>query len=341
LGNGFDAFSSRGGLGIYSSATASISGLESMWVGGSSNAPTKELFQTIKNAGFTAIRIPVTWFKVAPAPEHIIREDWLKRVREVAKWAYDLDMHVIINTHHEENHKTHADVVSIGLTDAEIEESIRVFTKWWEQIAEEFKDFGDKLMFASLNEPRGRQGEWTGGNAETRANLNRLNQAFVNTVRASGGNNANRFLVVPTHGATGTTRAFDGFEIPKDTAKDKIILEVHTYSPFDWAHDGKGSYQNSDRIRSDLHVVSRNAERLGVPVILGEWGSVTKPGNLDQRIQHANDYISIAREFGMASFWWDNNSVNETEQGFALFNRRTREIHFPRIIDAIMRAHNK
>ncbi|MCL2577504.1 MAG: cellulase family glycosylhydrolase [Defluviitaleaceae bacterium] len=346
LGNQFDAHNENAlgwpwlGTGR-SYETASVTVMETAWQGGASNVVTRDFLQRLNNAGFTAIRIPVTWYKVALGPDYTIRADWMARIREVVQWAYDLDMHIILNTHHENNFKTHESIQSIGLTDAEIEHSIHVLTRFWEQIAPEFNGFGDRLMFAGLNEPRTPQGEWDGGVPETRANLNRLNQAFVDTVRATGGNNANRFLLVPTHAASADNRAFDGFTIPRDTATDRIIMAIHTYSPFAWAHDGRGSYTGPDRIRRDLNRVDGFARQLGVPVILSEWGSINNGAadNLTQREQHAYDYVTIAREFGMATFWWDSNVSKSTgDLPFGLINRRTGEIEFPTIVDAIMRA---
>jgi endoglucanase len=122
-----------------------------------------------------------------------------------------------------------------------------------------------------------------------------------------------------------------------------MILSIHTYSPFAWAHDGTGSYTGNGGIRTDLSRVNDNATRLRVPVILSEWGSVNngRDGNLDQRVQHAYDYAAEAREYGMATFWWDSGHMGTGGHGFGLFDRQTRGIHFPAVIDAIMRAYNK
>ncbi|MCL1844568.1 MAG: glycoside hydrolase family 5 protein, partial [Defluviitaleaceae bacterium] len=345
LGNQFDAFYYGGlgfpwlGGGTYEGATVTL--LETAWVGGAGSVVTREFMQALNNAGFTAIRIPVTWNKVAPGPDYQIREDWMRRVREVVQWAYDLDMHIVLNTHHENSIHTHDDIHAIGLANDEIEHSIYILSSWWTQIAREFANYGDRLMFAGLNEPRGSQREWMGGVPETRANLNRLNQAFVDAVRATGGNNATRFLVVPTHAASSTEDAFNGFTMPNDSANDRLLLAIHTYSPFAWAHDGRGTYGGPASIRTDLERVARHAERLGVSVMLTEWGSINngEDDNLAQRAQHAYDYVSIARELGMPTFWWDNNAFDSGGHGFGLINRATREIVFPTIIDAIIRAH--
>lgn len=345
LGNQFDAhqygglgFSWLGG-GLYEDTSVLL--LETAWVGGFQSAVTREFIQTLNDAGFTGIRIPVTWNKVAPGPDYIIREDWMERVYEVVGWAYEADMHIILNTHHENGFNLHDDIHGICLLDENVEHSIFILTTWWRQIATQFEPFGERLIFAGLNEPRTRENEWNGGVDETRINLNRLNQAFVDTVRATGGNNESRFLLVPTHAASAANQAFNGFEIPTDSANDRIIMAIHTYSPFAWAHDGRGEYGGDDEIRPALERVAGHAERLGVSVILSEWGSINngEEGNLEQREQHAYDYVRIARELGMATFWWDNNQGGAGTHGFGLFNRATNEIIFPTIIDAIIRAY--
>jgi len=77
--------------------------------------------------------------------------------------------------------------------------------KVWEQIATRFKDYDDHLLFETMNEPRevGSPMEWMGGTYENRDVINRFNLAVVNTIRASGGNNDKRFILVPTNAATG------------------------------------------------------------------------------------------------------------------------------------------
>jgi endoglucanase len=326
LGNQFDAWDRS------INPTSTISHMETLW---GNPAVTREFIQAVRDAGFTTIRIPVTWHKASSGTNHTIRTDFMARVREVVQWAYDLNMTVIINTHHDSEPNN-----AIGLANGDIDQSIAILTSWWGQIAREFNGFGDRLIFESLNEPRTRQNEWNGGVPETRANLNRLNQAFVETVRATGGNNATRYLMIPTHGASADSAAFNGFVVPRDTATDRLILSIHVYSPHAWAHDNRGTYGGEAAVRRDLERVQRNAQALGLPVILGEWGSVGTAENLSMREQHAYDYVRVARELGMATIWWDNGqSGNSGNHTFGVFNRRTREMTRPTIIDAIMRAH--
>jgi endoglucanase len=351
LGNTFDAASGSGHGGGFSwlgggrYADTSVADMEAAWLGGGTSVLTTRAFlQSLHAAGFRAVRIPVTWHKAAgSAPTYTIRTDWMNRVKEVVQWAYELDMHIILNTHHENSF--------IGLTNANFARSERRLARLWEQIAHEFRDYSERLIFAGLNEPRasveysgpGNWNEWGGGIPETRANLNRLNQVFVNTVRASGGNNAHRFLLVPTHAASATDEAFNGFRMPQDSANDRMLLAVHTYSPFAWAHNGNGQYTGPAGIRSDLDRVADYAQRFGVPVILSEWGSIEngQTVNRTQRVEHARDYVSYARQLGMATFWWDNhawegNSSGGFDHTFGIMNRRTNAPQYPDIVAAIM-----
>jgi endoglucanase len=272
----------------------------------------------------------------------------MARVKQVVDWAIAADMYVILNAHHEES-------IIQPMTAAGRAEGVRYIRVIWEQIAREFRNYDHRLVFAGLNEPRCRtdgDNEWWGGSSATRETLNQMNQTFVNAVRADGGNNRYRILAVPTYaaGAQRDSPVFTGFEIPTDTTSgsvNKIIMAIHTYSPFSWAHNGIGSYgsggQDLARIRSDLDFVRQNAIRLRVPVVLSEWGS-TAASQISQRNQHAEDYVREARARGMATVWWDNNGTStEIEgHGFGLLDRRTTVPRpaFASIVAAIMRGRN-
>jgi aryl-phospho-beta-D-glucosidase BglC (GH1 family) len=242
-------------------------------------------------------------------------------------------MYIIINTHHEEN--------VIKLTDEEHESSLHFLVRLWEQIAEEFKDYSEKLIFEGLNEMRniGRN-EWNGGTPEYRENLNKLQQAFVDTVRASGGNNAKRILMISTYAASSEAAAFNGFVMPEDIVPDKLALSVHTYTPNSFCFDGSRNTQttwdadvaaDTAHIHDNLSRVAERAREMGVPVILGEWGSVNK-NNTEARAAHALYYASYARSLGMATVWWDDGGR------FILLNRSTQKWIYPEIAEAILQG---
>ncbi|MCL2047210.1 MAG: glycoside hydrolase family 5 protein [Defluviitaleaceae bacterium] len=333
LGNTFDA-TARGenfGAGArFDSNIHYIPDIETIWLSGRGNVTSYTLIKKVKAAGFDTLRIPVTWSKVAdPSNNWQIRADWLERVQEVVEWALAEDMHVILNMHHEEEH------LGMDIENAyESDHPGNVFvTAIWRQVAEYFNSYGDRLLFATLNEPRNKGGEheWSGGTQTVRDNVNYLNQAALDVIRGTGGNNRYRIVLVPTTAASSHANAMRDFVVPTDpeNSVNKLVWAIHTYSPFGWAHDGNGDYQGEHLIRQDLQNVKTNADRLGLPVILSEWGSMltSRSGSGQSirnrnRLQHAEDFARIATELGMVTAWWDNNSFTMgADQNFGLIPR--------------------
>ena len=187
---------------------------------------TKAMIDSVKAQGFNVLRVPVTWEgKFGEAPDYTIKADWLARVKEVVDYGIDNDMFVILNMHHEEWHMPTAD---------NEESAEKILRALWAQIADYFKDYDEKLIFEGMNEPRlkGTPMEWNGGNQEAREVINQLNAAFVETVRASGGNNEKRHLMIPTYAASTMDSVLNDFVIPND---DKVIVSVHAYLPYTFA----------------------------------------------------------------------------------------------------------
>jgi endoglucanase len=354
LGNTFDNHQ-RGFQAGYGLAMP-INELEVVWLPHGTPPTTRAIIDAAKAAGFTSIRIPVTWYKVVdPNNNFTIRAEWMARVKEVVDWAVANDMYIILNVHHDES-QLPLGVIATGSrqgqpkTDAEIEadraQATLYLTRMWEQIADTFKGYNQKLIFEGLNEPRtvGTSAQFSGGHAVERESLNLLNQAFVDTVRKSGGNNTHRILSVPTLGASAERAAFDGFKIPADTVPNRIALSIHTYSPdafcFSWGNMTTFDPANESHTRgidNALNVVQTNAERLNVPVILGEWGSTNK-GNEPERAKHAEYYAFAARSRGMALLWWDDAShvVSTASENYGIICRSTARNLFPDLVSGII-----
>jgi endoglucanase len=356
LGNTFDVWRSSGA----NAHSGEVADIETAWLGGANNATTQSLIQTVKAQGFGTIRIPVTWSKVAdPENDWLIREDWMDRVKEVVGWALDEGMYVLLNAHHEED--------ALNMMSLESAEGVYFVTSIWKQVAEAFSDYGERLIFEGLNEPRSREhNEWGGGNATTRAILNDFNQAFVDTVRATGGNNENRILMIPAHAAGSGDNHVNGFVIPEDlprhmvpnpgnasdTVSNKIIWSVHSYAPFAWAHDGQGDELTPvliNNIIDDFNDIKIKADNFGVPVVLGEWGSVAFAIQGEQEVRNKNRplqaeaYVQFALERGFVPVVWDNGGFSGTGHTFGLIQRAyphdTQSAAFgdlQPIIDAIM-----
>jgi endoglucanase len=343
LGNTLDAVGSDGGwhwLGDGTYAGTPVEVMEAAWLGGNL-AVTQDNFNAIRDGGFNTVRIPVSWYKAADADNNFaIREDWMARVKEVVDYAYSNDMIVILNTHHDET--------IFRFMDEDMEESKFAFVKIWEQIAEEFKDYGGRLVFEGLNEPRtkGSSNEWRGGTPQERNNVNILNGLFVDTVRASGGNNAYRVLMVPTYAASADAAAMNDLVVPADTAADKIIVSIHAYTPWNFAlaTGGHAVTEWSSENSSDTNPITNMLDRVydtfvsqGVPVIMGEMGAMNRD-NEEDRADWAYFYVNYAKSLGIPCVWWDNGAVQGGGELFGLLDRRSNEFFYPLIVDAMMRA---
>jgi len=346
LGNTLDAhdgpvgFSWLGG-GIY--ANTSVTELETGW-GRPVTRP--EHFTAVKEAGFNAVRIPVTWFKACDADLNI-RMDWMARVKEIVDYAVENDLYIILNTHHDDS--------LFKLLDSEIEVSKSNIIKIWSQIAEVFKDYNEKLAFESLGEPRtaGSPDEWRGGTPEEHKNLNILNQLFVDTVRSTGGNNAERVLIMPTYAASANETAQRAFVLPADSTENKLIVTLHSYEPWNFAlRTGEGSIttwnannsNDTDPIKMYIDLAHEIFISRGIPVFMGEMGAINRD-NLEARVAWAEFYTSYAKSKDIVCFWWDNASYWVLrqrdwgwEQTFGLLDRENIEIAHPQIVAALMRG---
>ncbi|MDR1868538.1 MAG: glycoside hydrolase family 5 protein [Treponema sp.] len=308
-----------------------VSSMETAW---GNPVASKANFTAIKRNGFNAIRIPVSWAKCADK-NYNIRKDWMKRVKQVVDYAVDNDMYIILNTHHDEG--------IFKFLNKDMEESKKALQRIWTQIAENFKNYDEKLIFEGLNEPRtkGSAAEWNGGTIEERNNVNILNQLFVNTVRASGGNNEKRILMVPTYAASATAVAMNDLVIPADDAneKNKIIISIHAYEPYDFAMNGNSAVNTWSKYNPmDTSPITERINRaydlfikIGIPVIMGEFGAIDRK-NEEARAEWAEYYVSYAKSKGVKCFWWDDGG------NFKLFNRGNNTFYFPKIAASLTRG---
>lgn len=196
---------------------------------------TKEMIDAVVAKGFDVIRIPVTWNEhMGEAPEYTVDVEWMDRVQEVVNYAIDNDVYVIITAHHEEPWRI-PDYEHIDAVDEQHQ-------ALWRQIAERFKDYGDKLIFDGLNEPRieGGANEWNGGTEEGRRCIDRLNQSFIDVVRSTGGNNETRLLLVTTFATQAVSQAINDVAIPDD---DHVAFSIHAYTPYAFTYHSNESWE--------------------------------------------------------------------------------------------------
>lgn len=254
-------------------------------------AVTKELIDYVAACGFNTIRIPVTWYyncstdvngNVHPGPK------FLARIKEVCDYAIANNMYVIINSHHDTK------IFYAGVSDSEMNKVYNNAKTLWTDIADYFKDYDDHLIFEGFNEIDNLARSWNYSDAAS-AQMNKLNQIFVDAVRSTGNVNSNRVLIVPTLLNGMTSKFLDSFKLPTDSCSNGLVVEVHTYQ----------KKFNQD-LENELTLLADFSNRINAPVIIGEFGTTTSYPILSLRTTHASNFIARAAAHGIKCIWWDN-----------------------------------
>ena len=273
---------------------------------------TKAMITEVKKTGFNAVRIPVTWSQWTDGSGNI-DTTWLARVKEVVDYAVSQDMYAIINIHHDGANG----VADNWLTQGTAQQA--KFTAMWKQIANYFADYGQELVFESMNEV-----EISDDQIKT------LNQAFVDTVRATGGNNANRLLLVPAASNNTDKLLSSAFTAPTDSA-NMIAVSCHYYEPptfcvaeldSTWGYDADwGTNADMTAAKSDFDALKSKFVDNGIPVIIGEYGVVTNEGKDQQSIYDFLKYVASTtyNMKGICPVVWDDGDSGSIE----LFERST------------------
>ena len=294
---------------------------------------TEAMIKAVKEKGFNAIRIPVTWYDKCDSNGKI-NANWMARVKEVVDYAYKNDMYVILNIHHEDS--------KIIPNEQNKASSKAWVINLWSQIAPAFKDYDRHLIFEAMNEPRliGSGDEWTTGSEETRKVISELDQAALDTIRATGGNNSTRLVMCPSNAAK--IPATTGFTLPDD---ENVVLSVHNYSPYEFAMNGYGTASwgsDSDKtaLKSEIKELYNRYVSKGTPVIIGEMGATDK-SNTAARAQWAEYYTQTAAEYGITCVVWDNNVVGSGAEHFGLLNRNNNSWYYSDVAEALVNGAKK
>ncbi|MGN0173432.1 MAG: cellulase family glycosylhydrolase [Acutalibacteraceae bacterium] len=287
---------------------------------------TQELIDLYYNAGFKAVRLPVSW------AEHmdengVIDEQWMARVEEVVNMVLSKNMYCIINSQNDQSWLT-TDSIDFDSTKS-------IFTAMWKSIAERFKKYNDHLLFEAVGELLKAENDKSLPERSDIDNTNTLNKLFVKTVRNTGGNNKKRHLIISTYGSFIDSDSLNGFKAPKDVVKNRLIAKVNVYVPSSFCFDESkanawGKEEEKQYIVSCLSQINKRFSQLGIPVIIGEFGAVDK-GNESARTSYAEYLVSTAYNYYMPCFWWDDGD------DFALFDRNNLKEKHKRIIDAIIK----
>ena len=322
-------------------------GAETSW---GNPATTREMIQAVKAQGFNAIRVPVRWGQHCDMTTMTVDEKWMARVKEVVDWCLAEDMYVIINTHHDlwlEHYPTND----------KKEELNGKLRKLWTNIATAFADYDGRLAFAGLNEVNAK-GDW--GLTPTQENFdvtNSFNQTFVDAVRATGGNNAKRNLIVQSYRCN-PSMGLSNLVVPTDPTSKRLSVEFHYYDPYSYCSGADGCYNYWGIAFSDKGTVTPDGNEKslanffltlrkkwweqGLGVVIGEYGCSCHYTSSDKQTQEDNmQYymkclVSEARKNGFAAFVWDNNAYGNGSEKFGIFDRRNgMNVKTPFFLDGI------
>jgi len=314
----------------------SVTSYETCW---GSPVITEEMIKGYKDAGFGVVRVPANWSNMM-AEDYTLNADFVARIHQIVDWILANDMYVILNTHHEK---------WLGDMPTNEDEVLLKFTRIWEQIAESFKDYDDRLMFEGLNEEAGYDSVWNQYGSSTEGKdiaygyVNTLNQTFVDTVRASGGNNTTRHLLVAGYYTDVVRTCDEMFVVPNDPA-NRVAVSVHYYTPStltileadaDWgkAKTDWGSESDLAELEKMMDMLSETFVSKGVPVIIGEYGCFGKNKTQDIKRAYMIDVCRETYERRMLPILWDTHDT--------FYNRYTCTYNDPSMLEQMMEIPEK
>ena len=297
---------------------------------------TQAMIDGMKAAGFDTIRIPVAWMTNAThlyEGDYTIDADYMDRVEEVVRYARKAGMYVIINDHW--------DGGWYGMFGSESAETralaMEAYKGMWQQIAERFRDYSDYLIFESANEELGTRFDENSplycsdsvvtylNDDERYALTNEINQTFVDVVRATGGNNATRFLLIAGYGTNIDQTCDDRFQMPKDTAVSKLMVSVHYYDP--WSYCGASSAASATKWGkvSDYEYMDQQLAKMtkfteaGYGVVIGEYGALPcSDGLKDNTLAYHTAFLDACTKYNLTNCLWDCSGLyKRVSQTFA------------------------
>lgn len=271
---------------------------------------TREMLHFIRTQGYKSIRIPVSWTDhTGPAPNYTIDPTWLNRVQEIVDWSLAEGFYVMINLHHDSWQW-------INTYPTDRTNVLNRYKALWSQLATKFRSHSSKLLFESINEP---QFAGTSDDAQGDQLNHELNLEFVRLVRASGGGNTTRLLVLPTLHTSGEQARMDALLNTFNQLNDpNLVATIHFYGWWPFSVNIAGGYRYDSNVEQDIvgtfdraynSFVSR-----GIPVIIGEWALLsydyTRPGIIERgellKFWEAVGYHARTRK--LTTMLWDAGS---------------------------------
>ena len=310
---------------------------------------TRELIHMFREEGFGAIRVPVTWYPhmgtitVTVAGEkghwdmstwtgYTVDPVWMARVKEVVGYVLDEGMYCILNVHHDTGSYGTAWLRADQAVYDKVKERYKAL---WQQIATEFQDYGQRLIFESFNEMLDAKSTWNASTAQAHEVINKYNADFVATVRATGGKNAYRNLILNTYAASTQPAALQAFRLPEDSVPGHLMAEVHSYAPYNFAFDTSNPKTVFDaacenEVKGIIEGLNTYLVSKGIPCVLGEFGADTAQRSETELAKQASCYVSAATKYNIPCFYWMGLSDGQ--------DRAVPKWTKPKLKDAILKA---
>ncbi len=308
-------------------------------------AVNQAMFTAVKAAGFKFVRIPVSWTQYADS-NYNISASWMARVKQVVDYARNAGLYVMINVHWDGGwmQPTYAQQSAVNSR----------LNKFWTQIGNTFKYYDDYLLFAGTNETMV-DGNYNAPTTEYCTVQKSFLKTFVDAVRATGGNNASRHLVVQGFNTNIDYTVGCNATLPTDSVANRLMMEVHFYDPYDFSLNTSGSiwqwgagatnsantetWANEAYVDTEFQKMKTNFIDKGIPVILGEYSALSKT-EFDAAGTYRkawDQYITrSAYTCGVVPVYWDAGST--ANHGSGLFNRSTATQAYPDVISVIVNA---
>ena len=326
-------------LGNHFDTSSGEDGVHPQWGYWDKATPTQTLYDNLKKAGASTVRICVTWGNYQTTDDNwTIEPDYMAEVKQNVDWAESAGLNVILNTHHDEYWMDIKEAAGNNIINDQIKNRL---AKTWTQIAEAFRSKGDFLFFEAFNEVQDGQWGWganrTDGGKQYKT-LNEWNQTCVDAIRATGGNNATRWIGVAAYASSPNFAVEDGFVLPTDAAK-RIMVSVHFYDPSNFTLTPEGNYGKSEwghtaaagtfESGSNEEYVVETFQKLhekfianDIPVYIGEYGCVMHKS--DRSNLFRNYYLEYvcraAHTYNMPVIIWDNNSIGGGDEHHGYFD---------------------
>ncbi len=302
LGNTFEA------CGDWIKGTT-VTDYETAW---GSPVITKAMIEGYAREGFKTLRVPVAWSNLM-SNNYTISPALLSRVKEVVGWALEYDMYVILNIHWDGGWWSNFP--------SDKNNCMAKYKAIWTQLTKEFGEYDHRLIFESLNEEGCWDTVWNrysgtaSGKAEAYGLLNEINQTFVNLVRASGGNNADRHLLIAGYATDVELTCDEAFVMPKDTA-GRCAVSVHYYTPANycvltentsWASVKTtwGTTEDKAELQKNMSLLKSSFVDKGIPVIIGEFGVIMDNKDKEDAIGFLTSVAEASVNYGMCPVLWD------------------------------------